>query len=146
VDVGLLAVDHVVAAVGEDRRLLAAADSDRRQHGDERDHGANDPHAPNLPLVHNPAMQGYEGKVVVITGASEGIGAALAEEIAQRGGRVVLAARSADKLAAVAARIGGAAVAVPTDVTVRADVERLRDAALAKAGRIDVWVNNVGRG
>jgi NADP-dependent 3-hydroxy acid dehydrogenase YdfG len=91
-------------------------------------------------------MNAYEGKVVVITGASAGIGAALAEQIARQGGRVVLAARSADKLEALAARLGGGALAVKTDVTVRAEVERLRDQALAKAGRIDVWVNNAGRG
>ncbi|HEY2747190.1 MAG TPA: SDR family NAD(P)-dependent oxidoreductase [Polyangia bacterium] len=91
-------------------------------------------------------MQAYEGKVVVITGASAGIGAALAEEIARRGGRVVAAARSADKLEALAARIGGGALAVPTDVTKRAEVDRLRDAAIERAGRIDVWVNNAGRG
>ncbi len=91
-------------------------------------------------------MQAYEGKVVVITGASEGIGAALAEEIARRGGRVVAAARTADKLEALAKRIGGGALAVPTDVTKRAEVDRLRDTALQEAGRIDVWVNNAGRG
>ena len=91
-------------------------------------------------------MQRYDGKVVVITGASEGIGAALAEEIARRGGRVVGAARTQEKLEALTARIGGGAIAVPTDVTVRAQVERLRDVALEKAGRIDVWVNNAGRG
>lgn len=91
-------------------------------------------------------MQRYDGKVVVITGASEGIGAALAEEIARRGGRVVAAARTKEKLEALTARIGGDAIAVPTDVTVRAEVERLRDTALARAGRIDVWVNNAGRG
>jgi len=96
--------------------------------------------------MHNVAMQRYDGKVVVITGASAGIGAALAEEIARRGGRVVLAARSADKLTALAGQIGGGAIAVPTDVTVRSDVERLRDTALAQAGHVDVWVNNVGRG
>ena len=91
-------------------------------------------------------MQGYQGKVVVITGASAGIGAALGREIAGRGGRVVLAARSADKLEALAHELGNGAVAVPTDVTVRAEVERLRDQALAVAGRVDVWVNNAGRG
>ncbi|MCU1276842.1 MAG: 3-oxoacyl-ACP reductase [bacterium] len=91
-------------------------------------------------------MQAYEGKVVVITGASAGIGAALAEEIASRGGRVVLGARTADKLEALAAKIGHGAIAIPTDVTKRADVERLRDQAVARAGRIDVWVNNAGRG
>jgi short-subunit dehydrogenase len=83
---------------------------------------------------------------VVITGASGGIGAALGEEIARRGGRVVLAARTVDKLEALAAKIGNGAIAVPTDVTRRADVERLRDQAIARAGRIDVWVNNAGRG
>ena len=91
-------------------------------------------------------MQPYAGKVVVITGASGGIGAALAEEIARRDGRVVLAARTADKLEALAAKIGHGAFAVPTDVTKRAEVERLRDQAIARAGRIDVWVNNAGRG
>jgi short-subunit dehydrogenase len=91
-------------------------------------------------------MQPYDGKVVVITGASGGIGAELAKEIARRGGRVVLAARSADKLEALAQEIGHDAVAVPTDVTVRAQVARLRDQALERAGRIDVWVNNAGRG
>ncbi|MCA1665601.1 MAG: SDR family NAD(P)-dependent oxidoreductase, partial [Myxococcales bacterium] len=45
-----------------------------------------------------------------------------------------------------AEKIGGGAFGVPTDVTVRADVERLRDEALARAGRVDVWVNNAGRG
>jgi NADP-dependent 3-hydroxy acid dehydrogenase YdfG len=96
--------------------------------------------------MHNVAMQRYDGKVVVITGASAGIGAALAEEVAQRGGRVVLAARSGDKLGALAEKIGGGAFGVPTDVTVRAEVERLRDEALTRAGRVDVWVNNAGRG
>lgn len=94
-------------------------------------------------------MRAYDGKVVVITGASAGIGAALAEEVARRGAHVVLAARSRDKLAAVGERIaaqGGQSLVVPTDVTRRADVEHLRDEALAKFGRIDVWVNNAGRG
>lgn len=96
--------------------------------------------------MQNGAMEPYAGKVVVITGASAGIGAALAEELAARGARLVLAARSGDKLGALADKIGGGAFAVPTDVTVRAEVERLRDEALARAGRVDVWVNNAGRG
>jgi NAD(P)-dependent dehydrogenase (short-subunit alcohol dehydrogenase family) len=91
-------------------------------------------------------MQGYEGKVVVITGASEGIGAALAEEVGRRGAHVVLAARTQAKLVEVGGRIGNHALVVPTDVTRRADVERLRDEAIAKLGRVDVWVNNAGRG
>lgn len=86
-----------------------------------------------------------QDKVIVITGASAGIGAALAGEVARRGARPVLAARRADALAGVAARIAGA-IAVVADVTRRADVERLMAEALARAGRVDVWVNNAGRG
>lgn len=86
-------------------------------------------------------------KVLVITGASSGIGASLAEVAVSRGARgVVLAARRADELAAVAARLGASALAVPTDVTRRAEVEHLRDQALARFGQIDVWVGNAGRG
>lgn len=85
-------------------------------------------------------------KVVIITGASSGIGAALASEVARRGGKVVLAARREHELVEVAAAIGAAAIAVPADVTKRADHERLRDAALAKFGRVDVLVANAGRG
>jgi NADP-dependent 3-hydroxy acid dehydrogenase YdfG len=82
--------------------------------------------------------------IIVITGASSGIGAALADAVVARGAKVVLAARREAELQAVAARTHG--LAVVTDVTRRADVERLRDAAIAKLGRIDVWVANAGRG
>jgi short-subunit dehydrogenase len=82
--------------------------------------------------------------IIVITGASSGIGAALAETVAARGAKVVLAARREAHLQAIAKRVDGLAVA--TDVTRRADVERLRDQTLAKYGRIDVWVGNAGRG
>ena len=85
-------------------------------------------------------------RVVVITGASAGIGAVLAEKLAARGDRVVLAARREKELREVAARCGANALPVVTDVTRRADVERLRDAALERFGHIDVWVNNAGRG
>jgi NADP-dependent 3-hydroxy acid dehydrogenase YdfG len=86
-------------------------------------------------------------KVLVITGASSGIGAALAEVAVTRGARgVVLAARRADELAAIAGRLGATALAVPTDVTRRAEVDHLRDQALARFGQIDVWVGNAGRG
>jgi NADP-dependent 3-hydroxy acid dehydrogenase YdfG len=91
-------------------------------------------------------MPAMKDQVIVITGASSVIGAALAEVVAQRGARVVLAARREAELAQLAGKIGSAALAVPTDVTRRADNERLRDRALAKFGQIDVWVNNAGRG
>jgi short-subunit dehydrogenase len=86
-------------------------------------------------------------KVIVITGASSGIGAALAETLAARGPRgLVLAARRPAELSTTAARLGGNTLAVVTDVTVRGDVEQLRDRALAQFGQIDVWVGNAGRG
>jgi NADP-dependent 3-hydroxy acid dehydrogenase YdfG len=85
-------------------------------------------------------------RVIVITGASAGIGAALAELVVSRGAKVVLAARRLDELAAVADRLGPAAHAVITDVTRRADVDHLRDTALAHFGRVDCWINNAGRG
>lgn len=91
-------------------------------------------------------MRAMKDQVIVITGASAGIGAATAELVAQRGARVVLAARRADQLAALASKLGDRAIAVPTDVTKRADNERLRDRALEAFGRIDVWVANAGRG
>ena len=85
-------------------------------------------------------------KVVVVTGASGGIGAELAKQLAARGARVVLAARRQDRLDALVQEIGAQALAVVTDVTKRSDVERLAKAAIAHFGRIDVWVNNAGRG
>ncbi|MFP2964124.1 SDR family oxidoreductase [Myxococcus sp. 1LA] len=85
-------------------------------------------------------------KVIVITGASSGIGAELARQAGGKGARLVLAARRKAELETVAARCGPEALAVVTDATRRSDMERLRDAALARFGRIDVWVNNAGRG
>jgi NADP-dependent 3-hydroxy acid dehydrogenase YdfG len=85
-------------------------------------------------------------KVVVITGASAGIGAALARRLAPEGNAVVLAARRERELREVADSLGERALAVPTDVTRRAEVERLRDRALEAFGRVHVWVNNAGRG
>jgi NADP-dependent 3-hydroxy acid dehydrogenase YdfG len=84
--------------------------------------------------------------VVVVTGASGGIGAAVAERLAKGGARVALAARRESELAAVAARCGEDALAIVTDVTRRGEVERLLDATLGRFGSIDVWVNNAGRG
>ena len=85
-------------------------------------------------------------KTIVITGASGGIGAATAHRLGQDGHQLVLAARREDALAAVARGIPGDTLVVPTDVTRRADVERLRDRALDRFGAIDVWINNAGRG
>jgi NAD(P)-dependent dehydrogenase (short-subunit alcohol dehydrogenase family) len=88
-----------------------------------------------------------QDKVIVITGGSAGIGAALAETVAARGAKgIVVAARRGDELAAVVARLGGNAIGVVTDVTRRADIEQLRDRALERFGQIDVWVGNAGRG
>lgn len=87
-----------------------------------------------------------EKKVAVITGASGGIGAALAKKLGSEGYSLVLAARRKKELEAAASQSGANAVAVVTDVTKRGDMENLRDAAIKKFGRIDVWVNNAGRG
>jgi NADP-dependent 3-hydroxy acid dehydrogenase YdfG len=84
-------------------------------------------------------------KVVVVTGASGGIGAAVAEHVAGRGARVVLAARREKELADVASRCGGSSLAVPADVTRRADVEHIVRAAIDRFGHVDAWVNNAGR-
>ena len=90
-----------------------------------------------------------QGKVILITGASSGIGKALAEECARRGASVVLAARRKEKLDTIAAEIredGGKALAVTTDVSKESDVKRMVDAAVKRFGRIDVLVNNAGYG
>jgi NADP-dependent 3-hydroxy acid dehydrogenase YdfG len=88
----------------------------------------------------------WKGRVVVITGASAGIGAAFAREIGRRGGSLVVAARRADKLAEVAASTSAPCEAVPADVTRREDVQRVLSAAIARYGKVDAWVNNAGRG
>jgi nucleoside-diphosphate-sugar epimerase len=87
------------------------------------------------------------GEVAIVTGASSGIGAATAQELARRGATVVLAARRADALEAQAkaiAQAGGRAVAIPTDVTDRGQVSRLAEQAVDAFGHVDVLVNNAG--
>ena len=87
------------------------------------------------------------GKVIVITGASSGMGEAAARHLAAKGARVVLGARRSDRIEAVAAEIagaGGQATAVATDVTKREDVRELVDRAVETYGRIDVLINNAG--
>ena len=84
-------------------------------------------------------------RIVVITGASGGIGAAIARQLAARGDKVVLAARRLVELKQVAAECGNDALPVVADVTHRADVEHLRDESLRVFGQVDVWINNAGR-
>ncbi len=84
------------------------------------------------------------GKVVAITGASRGIGAATAREFASLGAKVVLLARSRDVLADLAGEIGTAALAVPCDVTRYWEVEAAFSAGVAEYGALDVVINNAG--
>lgn len=85
-----------------------------------------------------------QGKVVVITGASRGIGAAAAQEFAAAGAQVALLARSADAVAALAAPFGPQAMALACDVADAASVNAAVAAIIARFGRIDVMVNNAG--
>ncbi len=86
------------------------------------------------------------GTVVVITGASGGIGAATARLLASRGASLVLVARRRQVLEGVAAQCGTRALAVVADVGERAEVQRTVAEALSRFGHIDVWINNVGQG
>jgi short-subunit dehydrogenase len=82
----------------------------------------------------------------MITGASSGIGAALAELLASRGASVGLVARRREPLEGVAARCGARAHAIVADATRREEIARAIEETIARFGRIDVLVNNVGRG
>ncbi len=87
------------------------------------------------------------GKVVVITGASSGLGEAAARLLSEEGATVVLGARRLDRIEALAEELegkGGKALALQTDVTDREQVEALVDAAVQTYGRIDVMINNAG--
>ena len=88
-----------------------------------------------------------EGKIVVITGASSGLGEATARHLSELGAVVVLGARRIDRIRALAQELAGSegkAIAVQTDVTQSEQVKKLVEAAVEKYGRIDVMINNAG--
>jgi short-subunit dehydrogenase len=89
-----------------------------------------------------------DGKVVVITGASMGIGEALTHIFVANGATVVMASRDVRRVEAARSRVGHLekTMAAACDVQKREDVDRLRDLALKAHGRIDVWINNAGYG
>lgn len=88
-----------------------------------------------------------QGKIVVITGASSGLGEAAARHLSASGAKVVLGARRSDRIQTLAAQLnsaGGHALALATDVTKPTDVQALVDAARQAYGRVDVMINNAG--
>jgi NADP-dependent 3-hydroxy acid dehydrogenase YdfG len=95
----------------------------------------------------NTITDNIRDKVVIVTGASSGLGESSALHLAARGAKVVLAARRTDRLDKLVAQIradGGQAIAVATDVAKRQDLEKLAAATIEAFGRIDVLVNNAG--
>ena len=90
-------------------------------------------------------MSRFNGKTVVITGASSGIGEACARKFVSEGARVVLAARSKEPLDRLAAELGGAVTeAVPTDISDVAQCKHLLQQAVSRFGSVDILVNNAG--
>jgi len=90
-------------------------------------------------------MAQLQGKVALVTGASRGIGRAIAVAFAKAGAAVVVTARSAEQLEELVAEIavaGGVALAIPADLAVEADIQRIADATLHRFGRLDILVNN----
>ena len=85
-----------------------------------------------------------DGKTVIITGASRGIGESAARIFADRGANVVLTARSADAIERIAGEIGAGALAVPCDVSRYGDVEAAVSAARQRFGQVDILINNAG--
>jgi len=84
------------------------------------------------------------GKVMIVTGASSGIGRAAARRFAAEGAKLVLVARSADKLDALARELGGETLAIPADLSRAADVERVVAETEAQFGRVDILFANAG--
>ncbi len=95
----------------------------------------------------NTMNNNIEGKIVVITGASSGLGEAAAKHLSEQGAIVVLGARRVDRIRSLANELikkGGKALALATDVTKYEQVKALVDAAVKTYGRIDVIINNAG--
>jgi NADP-dependent 3-hydroxy acid dehydrogenase YdfG len=95
-------------------------------------------------MARDEGMNLIDGKVVMITGASSGIGEAAARRLSQHGAKLVLAARREDRLARLAAELGGEVVWAAADVTRLDQLVSLADRARERFGRIDVLVNNAG--
>ena len=94
-------------------------------------------------------VNNLEGKVAIVTGAGRGIGKAISVSLAKAGCRVVLAARTRDQVEAVQKEIlsqGGDALAIPTDLTMDEDIQRLVEESQAKWGAVDILINNAGWG
>src|SRR5262245_13997091 len=88
-----------------------------------------------------------DGQVAVVTGASQGLGKAIAAELARQGCKVACIARNVEKLAGTVAEIagdGGVAEAIPCDVKDRQSVDQVMDGIQEKWGRLDILVNNAG--
>ncbi len=90
------------------------------------------------------AMENIKDKVIVITGASSGMGADAAYKLAKLGAKIVLAARRQDKLETLVSEFGDQGMFVKTDVTIRTEVDNLINQAIQKFGRVDVLWNNAG--
>lgn len=94
-------------------------------------------------------VNNLEGKVAIVTGAGRGVGKAISVSLAKAGCRVVLAARTRDQVEAVQKEIlsqGGDALAIPTDLTMDEDIQRLVEESQAKWGAVDILINNAGWG
>ncbi len=91
-------------------------------------------------------MMNLDGKVVIVTGASSGIGAALAQAFSQRGCRLTLAARRLDRLAEIARRCGEESLPVGADLAQEADRKAVVGRTIERWGRVDILVNNAGAG